>query len=151
MTMTLLNRIAATLSAVGMITLAMPHADAQAADTGPKHKVVIQVSTSDPESQRVALNNTVNLQKYYGIDNVAIEVVAYGPGLSLLTDKSGQAERVRSLLAQDVQFSACGVTMKSIAKQTGKEPILLPGVKTVDAGVPRIMELQEQGWSYIRP
>lgn len=149
MTTKLLNRIAALLAVTGMIMLAIPQA--YAAESGPKHKVVIQVSTSDPESQRIALNNTVNLQKYYGIDNVAIEIVAYGPGLSLLTDKSEQGERVRSLLAQDVQFSACGVTMKSITKKTGKAPILLPGVKVVDAGVPRIMELQEQGWSYIRP
>ncbi len=66
MTTKLLNRIAALLTLTGMIILAMPQA--YAADSGPKHKVVIQVSTSDPESQRIALNNTVNLQKYYGID-----------------------------------------------------------------------------------
>ena len=41
-------------------------------------------------SQNLALNNAVNLQKSLGQDNVAIEIVAYGPGLSLLTDQSSQ-------------------------------------------------------------
>ena len=59
-----------------------------------KNKLVIQVSTDDPRTQKIALNNAVNLQKLYGADNIVIEVVAYGPGLGLLTEKSGQASRV---------------------------------------------------------
>ena len=42
------------------------------------HKIVIQVSTDDPRTQKIALNNAVNLQKHYGIDEVAIEIVAFG-------------------------------------------------------------------------
>ena len=37
------------------------------------------------------------------------------------------------------------------AKKTGKEPKLAEGVGVVPGGVIRIMELQEQGYSYIRP
>jgi hypothetical protein len=69
-------------------------------DEGPAHKIVIQVSTDDPRTQKIALNNAVNLQKALGQDNVAIEIVAYGPGLSLLTSKSGQGKRVSSLAMQ---------------------------------------------------
>ncbi len=54
-----------------------------------EHKIVIQVSTDDARTQKIALNNAVNLQKHYGIDNIDIEIVAYGPGLGLLTGKSG--------------------------------------------------------------
>jgi hypothetical protein len=53
-----------------------------------EHKVVIQVSSDDPQTQKVALNNALNLQKAYGMDNVQVEVVAYGPGLSIFTGKS---------------------------------------------------------------
>ena len=115
------------------------------------HKVVIQVSTNDPLVQKIALNNAVNLQKHYGIDNVAIEIVAYGPGLGMLTKKSDQPDRVQSLAMQDITFSACGNTMKGVSKKTGKMPVLLEGVQQVPAGVARIMELQEQGYSYVRP
>lgn len=116
-----------------------------------KHKMVIQVSTNDPLTQKIALNNAVNLQKLYGLDDVSIEVVAYGPGLGLLTKKSKQAKRVESLAMQDITFSACSNTMKKMTKKTGKKPQLLTGVGTVNAGVARIMELQEQGYSYLRP
>jgi len=118
---------------------------------GTPHKVVIQVSTDDPRTQKIALNNAVNLQKLYGIDNIKIEIVAYGPGLGLLTTKSKQADRVKSLAVQDITFSACKNTMNKVKRKTGKMPVLLEGVGKVKAGVARIIELQEQGYAYIRP
>ena len=121
------------------------------ADTHTKNKIVIQVSTDDPRTQKIALNNAVNMQKLYGIDNIDIEIVAYGPGLGLLTKKSTQASRVTSLAMQDITFSACGNTMDKVAKKTGKMPELLEGVGQVTAGVARIMELQQQGYAYVRP
>jgi intracellular sulfur oxidation DsrE/DsrF family protein len=116
-----------------------------------KRKLVIQVSSADALTQKIALNNAVNIQKALGIDNVAVEIVAYGPGLGLLTNASAQKERVASLAMQDITFSACGNTMKKVAKKSGKKPMLIEGVQVVPAGVIRIMELQEQGYSYIRP
>ncbi|MDX1808839.1 MAG: DsrE family protein [Sulfurospirillaceae bacterium] len=115
------------------------------------HKVVIQVSTNDVKMQNIALNNAVNLQKYYGMDNVVVEVVAYGPGLSILTNKSKFSKRVSSLAMSDIRFSACHNTMLKIKKKTGKLPHLSEGVKIVPAGVVRIAELEEQGYAYIRP
>lgn len=115
------------------------------------HKIVIQVSTDDARTQKIALNNAVNVQKLYGMDNVAIEVVAYGPGLGILTTKSKEAKRVKSLAVQNIKFSACGNTMAKIEKKTGKKPMLTEGVGTVKAGVARIMSLQEQGYAYLRP
>ncbi|MCP4283005.1 MAG: hypothetical protein GY792_00915 [Gammaproteobacteria bacterium] len=120
-------------------------------DDGPAHKLVIQVSSADELTQKIALNNAVNMQKALGQDNISIEVVAYGPGLSLLTDKSIQSQRVASLAMQDITFSACGNTMKKVAKKSGNMPVLIEGVQVVPAGVMRIMELQEQGYAYIRP
>lgn len=115
------------------------------------HKLVIQVSSNDPTTQKIALNNAVNLQKMYGMDNVTIEVVAYGPGLGLLTTKSKEADRVKSLAMQNITFSACGNTMAKMEKKTGKKPQLVEGVGTVKAGVARIMALQEEGYAYLRP
>lgn len=140
----------------GLVAMAIgPNAvlSASAAETGfeAPHKVVIQVSTDDPVTQKIALNNAVNLQKDLGPENVAIEIVAYGPGLSLLTAESGEASRIPSLAMQDITFSACGNTMKKVTEQTGLEVSLLEGVRVIPAGVVRIMELQEQGYTYLRP
>jgi len=124
---------------------------AQKDDFGPKHKLVIQVSSADPLTQKIALNNASNIQKGLGIDNIAVEIVAYGPGLSILTAKSKNAKRVSSLSAQGIAFSACGNTLKKIKKKKGKAPKLVNGVKVVPGGVGRIIALQEKGYSYIRP
>jgi len=137
-----------------MLVLSLFGGIAQAEDSmkadGAK-KVVIQVSTADETVQKIALNNAVNLQKSLGPDGVEVEIVAYGPGLSLLSGKSPQSKRVPDLAMQDIIFSACANTMKKIEKKTGKKPTLVEGVKVVPAGVLRIVELQEQGYSYIRP
>lgn len=87
---------------------------------GAPNKPVIQVSTDDPRIHTIALNNAVNLQKHYGIDNIDIEIVAYGPDLGMLTKKSKSAGRVESLAMSDITFSACGNTMAKVPKQPGK-------------------------------
>lgn len=115
------------------------------------HKLVIQVSTDDVRTQNIAMNNAVNVQKALGMDNVIVEIVAYGPGLSMLTPKSPASKRVPSLAMQNIAFSACGNTKSKIEQKTGKKVVLVDGVQIVQAGVLRIMQLQEQGYSYIRP
>ncbi|MBI1424174.1 MAG: hypothetical protein GC149_11950 [Gammaproteobacteria bacterium] len=116
-----------------------------------EHKVVFQISSSDPVTQNLVLNNAVNLRKELGPDNSDIIVVAYGPGLTLLTKASKQAERVKSLAQDGITFDACSNTMHAMEKKTGKMPVLIDGVKIVPSGVARIVELEEKGYSYVRP
>lgn len=126
---------------------------AAADDMGAPNKVVIQVSTADPAVQKLAINNVVNLTKAFPPGEVAIEVVAYGPGLSILTTakKNKQMNRVASLAKSDITFSACANTMKAFEKKTGHKPKLINGVKIVPGGIVRIMQLQKEGYAYIRP
>ncbi|MGD8795730.1 MAG: hypothetical protein PVH51_02685 [Thiohalophilus sp.] len=119
--------------------------------------LIVHVPQSDPASFKQAINIMNNIPKQLGPDNVRIELVAQGPGLQLLTKKSPEAERIKSVIVQGestmgggVQFSACGTTIAGIKKRTGKEPELIEGVKVVPGGVVRVMELHEQGCSYIR-
>ena len=115
------------------------------------HKIVIQVSSSDIITQKMALNNAVNLQEHYGVDNIKIEIVAYGPGLSLLTQNSLQSTKVENLVFNDIKFSACSNTIKIMEKRFNKKIKLLDDVAIVPAGAARIMELQEEGYAYLRP
>ena len=154
----LFTSLFATSLAIGMNTMVYADTNAPSENENKtekieevKHQLVIQVSTDDLRTQKIAMNNAVNLQKLYGIDNVTIEIVAYGPGLGMLTKKSKYSSRVQSLAMQDIKFSACMNTMNKIKAKTGHLPKLTDGVDTVTAGVSRIMELQEQGYSYIRP
>ncbi|MCW9023457.1 MAG: DsrE family protein [Gammaproteobacteria bacterium] len=116
------------------------------------HRVVIQVSSDDPRTQTMALNNAINIQKEFGANNVNIELVAYGPGLSLLQAESKQARRVKSLAAYDnFTFHACNHTMSMIKRRQGKMPRMVEGINVVPNGVAKVVELQEKGYSYIRP
>lgn len=116
-----------------------------------KHKIVIQVNSADPITQKMVINNAINLQNHYGADNIHIEIVAYGPGLSLLTSKSKHSSNIENLVLNDIQFSACSNTIKKMEKKFAKKIELLEDVEIVPAGAARIMELQEQGYAYLRP
>lgn len=143
-------RILSTLL-IGLMAVTLIGCASQPAGDG-VHRVVIQVSTDDPRTQTIALNNAVNLQKAYGPGAVEVEIVAYGPGLTLLTRNSRQARRVASLVqVEEFTFSACNNTMQQMRIQRGRMPQLIEGVSVVEAGVQRIVELQEQGYAYIRP
>jgi len=113
-----------------------------------EHHVVFHISTGDAFAQKLVLNNAQNLSKHYGPDKVAIEIVAYGPGLRLLFKENEQARRIKSLAASGITFSACGNTMKKMKRKIGD---LIKVANKVPAGVARIVELQEAGWSYVRP
>ena len=123
-----------------------------------KRCVVVHVPQDNPKAFKQAINVASNLPKQLGVDNVTVELAAQGPGLKLLTEGSPEAERIQSIIAQSedtmgggVTFSACAATMAGIKKRTGKEPVLLKGVGVVHPGAAvRVMELQEQGCSYIR-
>lgn len=147
-----MKNIVSSLRSLVLIALAMlGFATATQAQENAIHKVVIQVSQPDPAEHAIALNMATNLQKLYGIDNIKIEIVAFGRGLEILTPKSAEAARVKSMVLQDVRFSACANTMDKIESKTGKRPVLTEGVEIVPAGVGRIMELQEQGYAYAAP
>lgn len=120
------------------------------------HKVVIQVNEADPERLELALNNVANINKYYQDrgEEVMVEVVAYGPGLTMLVDgKSPVAERVVSISQnfENVSFRACGNTHAKMSQKAGKQVALMPQAQMVDAGVIHLMQRQQEGWSYIRP
>ncbi len=48
-------------------------------------------------------------------------------------------------------FDACANTRKGMQKAEGKEIPLVSQAKVVPSGVVHLVELQEKGWSYIRP
>ncbi len=120
------------------------------------HHVAIQVSVNDPAVMNLALNNAANVAQDYSAkgEEVEVEIVAYGPGLHMLRDDTSPVKaRVKSISESmpNVAFTACGNTREAMQKAEGKEIPLVSRAKVVPAGVVRLMELQERGWSYVRP
>ena len=115
---------------------------------GAKQRVVLQVSDADPGKWNLALNNARNVQADLGKDNVEIEIVAYGPGLSMLKGDSKVADRLAQALDAGVGLLACENTMRNT--KVGREQMYY-GIHYVEAGVTHLMKRQREGWAYIRP
>jgi intracellular sulfur oxidation DsrE/DsrF family protein len=116
-----------------------------------EHRLTLQISDAGEAKQTTTLNVAFNILKVYGPDKVAIEIVAFGPGIDLMRDGNPNAERIRSLVAQGVHFEACNNTIETLERKTGKPFPLNPQARRVTAGVAQIMTLAEHGYTTIRP
>lgn len=115
-------------------------------------KVVLQISDPDPSKQTLILNVANNLIKHYGPDQVAIEIVAFGPGLRLLFADNVNAKRIQGLADSGVKFNACSNTIRAMTKKRdGDEPVLNPNATRVEAGIVRIVDLVNQGYILVKP
>ena len=123
---------------------------------GKTHHVAIHVDQNDAKVMNMALNNVQNVSKYYESkgDSVVVEVVAYGPGLMMYVEgKSPVADRIStmSLELDNVSFAACGNTHRKMSEKAGKKIALMDEAAMVPSGVVRLIELQEDGYAYVRP
>ena len=114
------------------------------------HRVVMHLNSGDEKVQRGALNNIRNLYQEVGREHLLVELVVHGAGLPLLTKKDSTLapELAQLKTAYDVEFTACSNTMK--AQGLTRADLLDQVDRTVPAMI-RLMELQEQGWVYIKP
>jgi uncharacterized protein len=122
------------------------------------HRIAIQVDQNDPAIMNLALNNATNVIEYYRAKGkeVDVDVVTYGPGLHMLrADTSPVKDRIKNLkdlaFPSKIQFSACNNTKEGMEKKEGHPINVLSEAVVVPSGVVRLMELQEKGWSYLRP
>jgi intracellular sulfur oxidation DsrE/DsrF family protein len=126
------------------------------ADRTRSHRLSVQVDVNDPATMNLALNNVSNAAQHYSEmgQKVEIEVVAFGPGLHMLRDDTSPVKaRIKSMseTMPELTFSACGNTRENMAKVEAKDIPLISQAKVTKSGVVRLMELQERGWSYLRP
>jgi len=129
---------------------------AQTAEAAKVHKVAIQVSQNDKAQMDLALNNAKNIADYYQAkgETALIEIVTYGPGLHMLrADTSPVKDRIAPMALENpnLRFIACGNTQANQSKAEGKQVPLISEATVMPSGAVRLMELQAQGYAYIRP
>jgi len=121
-----------------------------------QHRLILQVNTNDPAMMNLALNNATNVDQYYSDlgEPIEIEVIAFGGGLHMLRDDTSPVKDRLKTIAENrpsISFKACGNTQENMSKAESKKIPLVGQATVVPSGVVRVMELQEQGWSYVRP
>ena len=126
---------------------------AQSADA--PAKVLIHISSGQPEHLKSVLDDVDDLMSYYrrSHQKARVEVIANGEGLGmLLAGVSPYAERIRQMQKEyhGLTFVACQNTIDRYQQELGMTAKLLPGVVVIDSGVAQIMRRQQEGWAYIQ-
>ena len=110
---------------LGLLTVAAAHAE-----SAKPHRVVIQVDQNDPAVMNLALNNAQNIVEFYRDkhEDVSVEIVAYGPGLTMLRDDTSPVkDRIAHIASAEatfpskIVFSACNNTLQGMQKREGTQ------------------------------
>ncbi|SIN96236.1 hypothetical protein SAMN05443247_01021 [Bradyrhizobium erythrophlei] len=148
------TNIRAIFAALLIATVA-PMARAQQAPLQDKpfaeHKIVLQLSDNDPKKQGLVISVANNLMKFYDPDKVAVEIVAFGPGIELLRPENPNRKLVESLVAQGARVDICLNTVDTLERDTGKRPEFIAAATPVQVGVAQILFLTENGYTLVKP
>ena len=120
------------------------------------HRLALQISDNAADKMNAVLNVAANVSRYYADrgEEVTIEIVAFNAGMHMLrSDTSPVKERITNFRKSmtNVTFKACANTMAAMARNEGHQISLLPDIDVVEAGVTRLIELSEKGWTIVRP
>jgi len=112
-------------------------------------KLVFSIDSAEPKAVNHVLSTINNVMKFYRPENTEVVVVAYSQGIKALLKKDNKEIRTRieSLMTYDVEFIACGNSMRTL-KIEKKE--LLDDIDFATAGIVEIIERQLQGYTYIK-
>lgn len=110
-----------------------------------KHKVVLHLN--DPPKFSILVSYVQNLKNKFG-DEVHTVVIINGPAITRLADFSNTGEQVNKMLDAGAVIGACSMAM---LKNNVKNENLIDGVMFLEeGGLARIVELQEQGYLYVK-
>ncbi len=127
-------------------TAAQAQSDENVVVSTKKHKMIIQLTSSDTTAQKSLVKQLGNILR--AAPNTKIEVVCHNNGITFLqTATTKHAAQIREFSARGVDFVACENTMRD---RKVKREELLGECRTVPAGVVEIMLKQEKKWSYLK-
>lgn len=112
------------------------------------HKVVFHVSDEETKKWHLVVNNATNVLSYLGKDNVAMEIVVYGPAIGMLKFESEAGPGLQNLMEMGAKVIACERTMHGDHLTPDD---MLPQIGYTHTGVAYLIEKQKQGYAYIRP
>lgn len=147
-----MNRIPTSLLFV--LLLLLPLHPLWAADPRPEDRprVALQISDHGSIRQTMVLSVANNLVNHYGVGNVDVEIVAFGPGLTMLQQSSQFTDRIRTLAEdQGVRFSYCQITVDATEARERQPMLLVSEASSTPSGAVRIIELVNAGYIPIAP
>ena len=145
-------------SAIAAIFMSMAIASSGFAADAKPHRVAIHVDQNDPAVMNLALNNATNIMEDYKArgETVEIQLVTYGLGLHMLRDDTSPVkDRLKQIkdasFPSKITYAACGNTKAGMEKREGKAITIVSEAEIVPSGAVTLIELQEKGWTYLKP
>lgn len=114
------------------------------------YKAVFHVDQKDGQVFNLALNNVINLLKAIPGQEHELIVLLNGPAVGLMAREEAASflERIQGLLTQGVRFQVCENALKNFEISHDS---LVAGCRLIPAGIVGLIELQNQGFAYIKP
>jgi uncharacterized protein len=146
---------AAVLGAAALAGSAFAASSAEAPPAAPagtpaetaRERAIFAVSDADPQKWNLTLGNIANAIDGLGADGAEIELVVYGPGITMLRKDSPVADRIAAALKNGVRIAACQNSMRGFKLEQAD---LAPGVGVVPSGVVELIRRQHAGYAYVR-
>jgi uncharacterized protein len=141
------------LAALAVIALgAAPVAATHSKEYPKKHKIFYHLNEAGNAKAIAVLTNIQNHVDTVGWQNIeALELVVHGPALKTFLARDLDPEvrgKLEKLMAGGLRIDACQITL---TRQKLELRELLEGLTAVPSGVARVMELQELGYTYVKP
>lgn len=129
------------------------HSNAMAAEKYTPQKVVYHMNYHEQERISATFANITNHLEALGEDNIDIKVMIHGKAVEyLMSAAEDEAKQIAldSLRLSGVQLLVCGNTLNGY-KITREDLYEVEEEDMVQAGLPAIVYLQQQGYIYVRP
>lgn len=113
------------------------------------YNLVLHVDSDDPKILRLAFHNAANYKAALPGEQFQMALIANGPAVKLFVKKRPKlAERGRELAAMGLEIFLCE---KAITGNHINPAELWDECRIVPAGMVALVQLQRQGFSYIKP
>ena len=116
-------------------------------------KVVYHINYDDPKRIAATFSNMANHINQLGEEHVTIKAVVHGSAIKYFleaTSDEAKQTTIDSLRLNDVHFIICGNSLDGF-KITHEDLYEVEAEDVVQAGLPEIIHLQQQGYFYVRP
>jgi intracellular sulfur oxidation DsrE/DsrF family protein len=109
-------------------------------------KILLHIS--DKRNAQVVQQALANIVQHYGEGDREIVLIANGPAVELFSKQLGKEALMQNLTMNDVEVGVCNIALRRFDVP---EDQLYEGVKIFpESGIIRILELQKQGYLYVK-
>ena len=114
------------------------------------YKAVFHIDMDDEKALTIGLVNVTNLLKTIQRQPHDLVMLFNGPAVNALIEKNcvNNATKIIELQKKAVSFKVCNLALTNFEIQQEE---LVPGCEIVPAGIVTIIELQNEGYAYIKP